>query len=234
MIDELKIKALEYVLTSYKKKFKSFLMTERLHNYIEEINAGEGEYAIYRDFQKHAETNQKNHQTPLSQIQFLDLFFQKTKPQTILEIGTFVGYTSFRFTRSFPDAKITTIEKSHNYTISARKLWKKYCPNANIESIEGDAITVLNEMIVDQRKFDFIYIDANKSEYKEYFQLSLQSINKGGCIIIDNILWAGLTAYTNTNYSHPKIMNDLIQMIQGLEIKYAVIPAWDGVLICYP
>ncbi len=234
MLVNLKMRLFESLQFFYKKRFKSFFMTKVIHKYIENFNTPNGEDLIYRDFQLSSESRHRNHQTPLSQLRFLEIFLTNLSPKNILEVGTFVGYTTYRLAKYFPNCQVTTIEKEHKYAASAQVMWKKYCPTSEIEIKEGDGKLVLKQLILDQKQFDCIYIDANKSEYIEYFKSALQLRSPKGYIIVDNVLWAGLTAYPNTSFSHPKIMNDLVELVKSLELEFSIIPAWDGLLICQP
>lgn len=87
-------------------------------------------------------------------------------------------------------------------------------------------------MVKKREIFDFIYIDADKKEYPKYYELALKLSKEGTLIAIDNALWAGLVAESETNYSHAKIINQLNKKI-FYRFQYAVtlVPAWDGLLV---
>ena len=120
----------------------------------------------------------------------LSVLLDICKPSRILEIGTAYGYSSIFFAEKCPKARITTIEKSSNMIEKAKSNFDSFGLSERIELLEGDASEVL-EGIDASKNYDFVFIDAAKTHYKEYFELSEKLCKAGAVIVCDNILIHG-------------------------------------------
>lgn len=130
----------------------------------------------------------KENKVPIMNSQTKELLvslIKISKPKKILEIGTAIGYSSLIFSK-YSDAQITTIELDENTAIIANNNFKKY--KTNIKLINDDAMKALRN--IDQG-FDFVFIDANKSRYLDYFKITSKLLNEGGIIVADNVLFRG-------------------------------------------
>lgn len=133
----------------------------------------------------------KENNVPIMRVEtkeFIKTILRIHKPKSILEIGTAIGYSSLIFDK-YTNAEITTIELDNHTADIAQKNFNKY--NANINLINDDARKALNEIT---QGFDFVFIDANKSHYIEYFEKSASKLNNNGIIIADNVLFKGMVA----------------------------------------
>ena len=109
------------------------------------------------------------------QGQFLEVLAKLIKAKNCLEIGRFTGLSSLCLARGIPDdGKVITIDNSIEYQSLAEKYWKKAEVNGKIESIIGQGINVLKELISKKIYFDLIFIDADKKNYDNYYELSLK------------------------------------------------------------
>lgn len=120
----------------------------------------------------------------------LSVLLDICKPLRILEIGTAYGYSSVFFAFKCPNARITTIERNPKMICKARHNFEMLGLSDRIEIIEGDASEVLDGMSVSE-PYDFVFIDAGKTHYKEYFDLSEKISAPGTLIVCDNILIHG-------------------------------------------
>lgn len=130
----------------------------------------------------------KENRVPIMNSQTKELLvslIKISKPKKILEIGTAIGYSSLIFSK-YSDAQITTIELDENTAKIANNNFKKY--KTNIKLINDDAMKALRN--IDQG-FDFVFIDANKSRYLDYFKITSKLLNEGGIIVADNVLFRG-------------------------------------------
>lgn len=136
------------------------------------------------ELRKYAEENR----VPIMNSQTKELLvslIKIAKPKKILEIGTAIGYSSLIFSK-YSDAQITTIELDENTAKIANDNFRKY--KTNIKLINDDAMKALRN--IDQG-FDFVFIDANKSRYLDYFKITSKLLNEGGIIVADNVLFRG-------------------------------------------
>lgn len=139
----------------------------------------------FLELRKFAEENS----VPIMKVEtkeFLKSLVKMKNPSSILELGTAIGYSSLVFEK-YSQAKITTIELSEEMANIARDNFEKY--NSNVNLINDDAKKALTNL---NQGFDFVFIDANKSNYKFYFDyVDKNLLNDGGVIICDNILFRG-------------------------------------------
>ena len=115
-------------------------------------------------------------------VDFISIICKIKKPKSILEIGTFHGYSALNF--SLLADKVVALEIDKEAIKIAKENIKK-AQAKNIKLIEGNALETLKKL---EEKFDIIFIDAKKSEYKEYLILSLKLLNKDGLIFVDNTI----------------------------------------------
>lgn len=155
---------------------------------------------------------------------------QIAKPKKILEIGTAIGYSSLCF-KKYTGADITTIELDTATAEIARNNFKKY--NVNVNLINDDAMKALRT--IDQG-FDFVFIDANKSRYLDYFKITSKLLNKGGIIIADNVLFRGEVCNDDImekrkNTLVKRLRNFLAYITDLEEFTTSVIPIGDGLTL---
>ena len=120
----------------------------------------------------------------------LSLLLERIKPKRILEIGTGYGYSSIFFATKRSDAEITTIEKSPKMAAKAEKYISEYVKDGRIEMIQGDAVDILPTLDA-SKPYDFVFIDASKSHYAEFFDLAEKLCAPGATVVCDNILMHG-------------------------------------------
>lgn len=163
--------------------------------------------------------------------EFLKSLILLKSPDSILEIGSAVGYSSLIFSK-YSNANITTIEKSKKMYDQAVKNFKKYDEDINI--INMDAIKALDEL---NQGFDFVFIDANKSHYKDYFDICKDKLlNEDGIIVCDNVLFRGLISNDNLFERRQatiiKRLRKFLTYITNLEdFHTSIIPIGDGISI---
>lgn len=162
--------------------------------------------------------------------EFLKTLLCVKKPKNVLEIGTAIGYSSLVFSK-YTNADITTIEKSEKMANIAQENFSKY--NKNINLINMDAKKALNNI---NQGFDFIFIDANKSQYENYFKKSINLLNDRGIIVCDNILFRGEVAndklLIRRHITMVKKIRKFLSYITHLDdFVTSIIPIGDGISI---
>lgn len=120
-------------------------------------------------------------------------FFLKTRqPKRVLEVGTAVGYSALFMKSCLPEtSRITTIEKVEMRLVEARKNFAKWDKEGNVELREGDAATVLQELVKENQQYDFIFMDAAKGQYLNFLPDVLALMAPGAMLVSDNILHDG-------------------------------------------
>lgn len=124
--------------------------------------------------------------------EFLEQLVLMLRPKRVLEIGTAIAYSSIRIARKLKKkAVLDTIEKSLDNISIASKFIQKAKLESKINLIEGNALDILPSLT---KKYDLIFLDADKQDYEKLFYYSLVLLKKHGVIFIDNLLWHGYAA----------------------------------------
>ena len=134
----------------------------------------------------------KKMQIAVSQCHFLHLIIKITKIKNILEIGTFTGLSALSMSLALPnDGKLICLDKNQEKIKIANNFFKKAKQEKKIKTIIKPALDSLIELNRNKKKFDLIFIDADKENNKNYYDQSISLLNPNGLIIIDNVLWHG-------------------------------------------
>ena len=164
------------------------------------------------------------------QGQFLEIITKLSKAKSCLEVGRFTGMSTLFIARGLSaEGKITTIDNSDEFLSLAKKYWDLDNMSSKIESIIGDGVEIMQSMIDRQHSYDFIFIDADKNNYPNYYELSLSLVPSNGIIIIDNMLWHGDVADEKKNDSQTNTIRDLNTKIQNdSRVDFSLLPLSDG------
>ena len=164
------------------------------------------------------------------QGQFLEIIAKISKVKNCLEIGRFTGMSTLFLARALPESgKIVTIDNSDEFLFLAKKYWELDNMSSKIESIIGDGVEVMQSMIDRQHIYDLIFIDADKNNYPNYYELSLNLLVSNGIIIIDNMLWHGDVVDEAKQDSQTNTIRDLNLKIQNdSRVEFSLLPLSDG------
>ena len=211
---------------------KSLEITEKLQNYINDfglkLNQIQKEIINYNN----SLGDIKRMQVDPSQCHFLHLIIKISNIKDVLEIGTFTGLSTLSISLALPnDGKLIALDKNEETNKVALNFFKKANQDHKIETKIKPALESLNEL--KNNKFDMVFIDADKMNYKEYYERSLKLVDKGGLIIIDNVLWHGevvdkdnLDKYTiNIREFNSYVSNDK-------RVEQIIVPLGDGMTVC--
>ena len=164
------------------------------------------------------------------QGQFLEIIVKTSKAKSCLEIGRFTGLSTLYMARGLPsDGRIVTVDNSEEFLSLAQKYWDEDGQTSKIESIIGAGTDVMQSLIDRQHTFDLIFIDADKNNYRNYYELSLRLVPSNGIIIIDNMLWHGDVADTKKTDSQTNTIRDLnLKINQDDRVEFSLLPLSDG------
>ena len=153
-----------------------------------------------------------------------------------LEVGVFTGYSSICIGTSISDeSNLTVIDNNDQYLKIAEKYWEYAEIKNKINLIKNNALEALLSLR-DQNveKFDFAFIDADKSNYEKYYELIISMMQKGGVICIDNTLWKGrVFDHDIDNKSTQSIRNLNDKIKQDVRVEHSLLSIYDGMTICY-
>ena len=170
----------------------------------------------------------KRMQISISQCQFLHLIIKVSKIKRVLEIGTFTGLSTLSMALALPeDGEITAVDKDKNTSKKANEFFKKAKQDSKISMIVKSALEALME--IRDKKYELIFIDADKMNYKKYYEIALKLLEKEGLIIIDNVLWHGDVVDNNIKDKITDSIRDLNNFISKDErVEKVIVPFGDG------
>jgi len=207
-------------------------ITEKLENYIKDfsfkLNPIQQEIIDYNKTLGEI----KRMQIDPSQCYFLHLIIKVANIKNVLEIGTFTGLSALTISLALPnDGKLIALDKNEETNKVAVDFFKKAKQDHKIQTIIKPAIDSFEEL--KNEKFDMIFIDADKMNYKSYYENSLQLIKKGGLIIIDNVLWHGEVVDEKNNDKFTKNMREFNNFIsEDKRVEQVIFPLGDGMTVC--
>ena len=174
----------------------------------------------------------KRMQVATSQCHFLHLIIKTSNIKNVLEIGTFTGLSALSILLALPDdGKLIALDKNEETTKVALNFFKKANQDHKIETKIKPALESLNEL--KNTKFDMVFIDADKMNYKEYYERSLKLVDKGGLIIIDNVLWHGEVAdEDNLDKYTVNIREFNAYVSKDKRVEQIIVPLGDGMTVC--
>ena len=164
------------------------------------------------------------------QGQFLEMIVRLIGAKNCLEIGRFTGLSALCIAKGLTTSgKVVTIDNSNEFLAVAEKYWKKKGVRNKIESVIGEGVEVLQSLIDRQNYFDLVFIDADKNNYNNYYELSLKLIPSNGLIIIDNMLWGGEVAdpiIIDKSTVAIRTLNKKI--LEDTRVEFCLLPLADG------
>ena len=176
----------------------------------------------------------KRMQIAVSQCHFLELITKISNAKKILEIGTFTGLSTLSMAIGLPDdGSLIALDKNIETNLKAQSFFKKANQDKKIKTIVKPALETLEEFTNDNLIFDIIFIDADKNNYKNYYDKVIQMTKQGGLIIIDNVLWHGEVADVENNEKFTNIIRDFNTYVKDdKRTKQIILPLGDGLTIC--
>ena len=172
---------------------RSINLTDSLYQYLLDNSLREPD--VLESLRKEtAQLPTANMQIAPEQGQFMALLVQLIGAQKTIEVGVYTGYSALAVAVALPDnGQILACDISEEYTSVARRYWQKANVTNKIDLHLAPATETLNKAISQGKSasFDFAFIDADKENYGEYFELCLELLRPGGLIAVDNVLWGG-------------------------------------------
>jgi predicted O-methyltransferase YrrM len=211
---------------------KNLEITEKLEKYINnfslKLNPIQQEIIDYNN----TLGDVKRMQVATSQCHFLHLIIKTSNIKTVLEIGTFTGLSALSIALALPDdGKLVALDKDEETNKVALDFFKKANLNNKIQTIVKPALDSLDEL--KNSKFDMVFIDADKMNYKEYYERSMKLLDKGGLIIVDNVLWHGEVADEDNLDKYTINIRDFNTYVANdKRVEQIIVPLGDGMTVC--
>ena len=169
-----------------------------------------------------------------TQANFLQLIIKIANVKNCLEIGTFTGYSALTMALALPDdGLVITLDKDKKIIDTATNFFKKGNIDKKILPIVAPALDTLKKMVNDNKIFDLIFIDADKGNYINYFNSSLELIKSGSVVIVDNVLWHGDAYNKNKNDKQTNTIREFNSYVKSdRRVEKFIIPLGDGLMVC--
>jgi caffeoyl-CoA O-methyltransferase len=205
-------------------------MEKKLEKYINEHTTSEDPLLeeLYR--QTHIRFVNPNMVSGHLQGSLLEMISKMIRPQFILEIGTFTGYSAICLAKGLaPGGRLITIELNDELTQFARSFIERAGLSTAIEQLTGNALEIIPRL---EKVFDLVFIDADKREYINYFKSIIGKVKPGGFIIADNVLWGGQVLDPTTKDPQARGIIEFNEMIsKETDIENIILPIRDGLTI---
>ena len=169
------------------------------------------------------------------QGQFMGFLVKLTNTKKIIEVGTFTGYSSLVMALALPEnGQILSCDISEEYAAVARRFWQEAGVSNKIQLLLGLAEETLVELIQNGEAgtFDMAFIDADKVNYKIYYENCLDLLRPGGLILIDNVLWSGKTANPDETDDDTVAIRELNLFVHNdKRVDLSLLPVGDGLTL---
>ena len=169
------------------------------------------------------------------QGQFMQLLIKIMGAKKTIEVGVFTGYSSLCVALALPvDGKIIACDISTKYTDIAEKYWEDAKVRDKIDLNIGPAVDTLQKLIDNglSNTFDFTFIDADKINYDNYYELCLKLLRPGGLIAIDNVLWSGDVVDERINDIDTESIRSLNKKLHiDSRVDISIVPIGDGLTL---
>ncbi|MCH2199101.1 MAG: O-methyltransferase [Flavobacteriales bacterium] len=165
------------------------------------------------------------------QGRLLSIFSKMMQPKRILEIGAYTGYSAICFAEGLhPKGRIDTVEINEELNSIQDKYWELSGLKDRIQRFNGKALEVIPTL---EDSYDMVFIDADKENYLEYYELILPKVRPGGLILIDNVLWTGkVTEEIKGHDPETKALKALNELIQEDDrVSNILLPVRDGIMM---
>ncbi|MEY5133328.1 MAG: hypothetical protein RLZZ198_1332 [Bacteroidota bacterium] len=164
------------------------------------------------------------------QGRFLSLLSSLLKPKRILEIGTYTGYSALCLAEGLPnDGKLITIDVNEELQARVQGYFNDSSYKGQIDYRIGDAMGLIPTL---PDTWDLVFIDADKKNYLNYFDLVIERMNPGGIILADNILWSGKVIDESAQDRETVLLRQYNERIHADErVENILLPIRDGIMV---
>ena len=205
-------------------------MTDDWIKYAEEFTSGESQVLqeLRRECEAHYED--KSMLSGFFQGRVLSMLSHMIRPNTVLEIGTYLGYSALCLAEGLTDGgKVITLDIQEDTNAVARSFVAKTQFKDNIEFILGPATDIIPNL---SGPFDLVFIDADKPNYSNYYNLVFDKVRPGGFIIADNVLWSGKVAEKNPTEASTKAILEFNRLLYSTpNLLTTILPIRDGIAV---
>lgn len=209
------------------------LVSSEIENYIEQFSSPEDEVLRELSRETHLKIQMPQMVSGNMQGQFLEMISRLIQPKRILEVGTFTGYSAICMAKGLSNGGLLyTIDVNEELQPMCARYFERANLTSKIKHLIGDATKIIPEL---KETFDLVFIDADKINYSNYYDLVFDKVRVGGYIIVDNVLWSGkviedkkdkdtlaIHQYNQKVSSDSRVKNFLLSLRDGLNIAQKI------------
>lgn len=163
------------------------------------------------------------------QGRLLSMISHMIRPNSILEIGTYTGYSAICLAEGLrPGGKLITIDANEELEDLVRSYFNEAGLEHQIDFIIGKALDILPTLDV---KFDLVFIDADKENYSGYYDYAIKQLNLGGYILADNVLWSGKVLQEKTDKDTRALQEFNRKVHNDPRVENVLLPVRDGIML---
>lgn len=200
-----------------------------LTHYAEALTSDESD--VLRELREHCNAHYTDSAmlSGFFQGRVLAMFSQMIRPKVVLEIGTYLGYSALCFAEGLADGgKVITLDVNEETQKVARAFVEKSPYRHNIEFHLGNAIDIIPDL---PETFDLVFIDADKPNYSNYYNLVFDRVRQGGFIIADNVLWSGKVLDDDKDEETQALFDYSRMVMADKRVENVLLPIRDGLMI---
>lgn len=206
------------------------MLSTELEKYLENHSSPVNELLVELRRETYQKTTQPHMLSGDYQGQFLSIISRLIQPKTILEIGTFTGYSALCLAEGMAkDGKLITIDRNEELMYLPKKYFDQSPYADQIDFKIGDALDVLDEL--KDEIYDLVFIDADKSNYINYYEKVIGQVRKGGVLLVDNVLWYGkVLEEAKPNDKDTQVLKEFNDKVaKDDRVEVVILPIRDGI-----
>ncbi len=204
-------------------------LSDDLQHYIEIHTSAENDLLKKINRETHAQVLKSRMLSGQVQGRFLSMISKMIKPNAILEIGTYTGYSAVCLAEGLqPGGKLITVDVNEELENRVRNYFKESGFDSQIDFRIGDARKIIPTFT---EPFDLVFIDADKENYSLYYDLVIDKVPSGGIILADNVLWSGKVVEPKPGKDTQSILEFNSKIQNDLRVENLLLPLRDGVMM---
>ncbi len=205
------------------------IFTEEIQNYAEKHTSDESD--VLRELREHCYAHFEDNAMLSGFVQgrILAMFSKMIRPRVVLEIGTYLGYSALCFAEGLADGgKVITLDVQEDTNKVARSFVEKSAYAGKIEFHLGNAVDIIPTL---PETFDLVFIDADKPNYSNYYNLVIDRVRPGGFIIADNVLWSGKVLGADKDENTQALYDFNNMILADDRVSNVLLPIRDGLMV---
>ena len=205
------------------------IINEDLTRYSEQHTSPESDVLARTNRETHAKVLMPRMLSGHLQGRVLAMISCMIKPSTVLEIGTYTGYSAMCFAEGLqPGGRLITLDINEELEEMVRKNFNEAGIGSSVDYRIGNAMDIIPRL---NERFDLVFIDADKENYSNYFDLVIDKVNLGGFILADNVLWSGKVLDAKPDKDTLAIQRFNEKVHQDIRVENVLLPVRDGIML---